>query len=232
MSGMMTQVITAEALGGAPGRAGRHRRGPRGGLPDGLERGGRRRPPLVRATGRRRRAAGGARPGRQPVGVPGRGAALVGDRVAPGQRARRAAGSTARSAWSARFEIAARAGSRRPIAVLSFADEEGARFNTPTFGSKALAARLDLPAVLDRRDDDGVSLAEAMRAAGIDPEGIGGAPGVARAAGGLHRDPHRPDDRAGPRGRAGRRGPLARRPDAPRGDADRAGGSRRHDSAL
>jgi beta-ureidopropionase / N-carbamoyl-L-amino-acid hydrolase len=71
---------------------------------------------------------------------------------------------------AAGFEIAAR--SEKPIAVLSFADEEGARFNTPTFGSKALAARLDLPGVLDRRDDDGVSLQEAMRAAGVDPDGL------------------------------------------------------------
>jgi hydantoinase/carbamoylase family amidase len=60
--------------------------------------------------------------------------------------------------------------------VLSFADEEGARFNTPTFGSKALAGRLDLPAVLDRRDDDGVSLAEAMRARGVDPDAVDKAP--------------------------------------------------------
>jgi len=72
------------------------------------------------------------------------------------------------------FEIAAR--SDRPVAVLSFADEEGARFNTPTFGSKALAGRLDLPAVLERRDEDGVSLADAMRVAGLDPDGISGAP--------------------------------------------------------
>jgi beta-ureidopropionase / N-carbamoyl-L-amino-acid hydrolase len=72
------------------------------------------------------------------------------------------------------FEIAAR--STRPIAVLSFADEEGARFNTPTFGSKALAGRLDLPAVLDRRDEDGVSLRDAMRASGVDPDAIGHAP--------------------------------------------------------
>jgi N-carbamoyl-L-amino-acid hydrolase len=72
------------------------------------------------------------------------------------------------------FEIAAQ--SARPIAVLSFADEEGARFNTPTFGSKALAGRLDLPAVLDRRDDDGVPLRDAMRAAGVDPDGVGDAP--------------------------------------------------------
>jgi N-carbamoyl-L-amino-acid hydrolase len=69
------------------------------------------------------------------------------------------------------FEIAA-AGAR-PIAVLSFADEEGARFNTPTFGSKALAGRLDLPDVLDRTDEDGVALREAMRAAGVDPDAIG-----------------------------------------------------------
>jgi N-carbamoyl-L-amino-acid hydrolase len=68
------------------------------------------------------------------------------------------------------FEIAADAA--QPVAVLSFADEEGARFNTPTFGSKALGGRLDLPAVLERRDDEGVALRDAMRAAGVDPDGI------------------------------------------------------------
>ncbi len=77
------------------------------------------------------------------------------------------------------FEIAAAgvaAGAAEPIAVVSFADEEGARFNTPTFGSKALSGRLDLPAVLSRRDDAGVVLSDAMRAAGVDPDGIGEAP--------------------------------------------------------
>jgi N-carbamoyl-L-amino-acid hydrolase len=73
------------------------------------------------------------------------------------------------------FEIAANPA--RPVAVLSFADEEGARFNTPTFGSKALAGRLDVPAVLSRRDDDDVALGKAMRAAGVDPSGLGDAPG-------------------------------------------------------
>ena len=67
------------------------------------------------------------------------------------------------------FEIAA--ASRAPVAVISFADEEGARFNTPTFGCKALAGRLDLPALLARRDEHGVALGEAMRAAGVDPGG-------------------------------------------------------------
>jgi beta-ureidopropionase / N-carbamoyl-L-amino-acid hydrolase len=65
------------------------------------------------------------------------------------------------------FEIAAC--TERPLAVISFADEEGARFNTPTFGSKALAGRLDVPAVLARRDDGGVSVGDAMRDAGVDP---------------------------------------------------------------
>ena len=67
-------------------------------------------------------------------------------------------------------------GAPRPVAVLSFADEEGARFNTPTFGSKALSGRLDLPAVLERPDDDGVRLGDAMRDAGVDPDGIAEAP--------------------------------------------------------
>jgi len=71
----------------------------------------------------------------------------------------------------AAFEVAARA----PVAVISFADEEGARFNTPTFGSRALTGVLDL-SVLDRVDREGVRLADAMRAAGVDPAGIGTAP--------------------------------------------------------
>jgi N-carbamoyl-L-amino-acid hydrolase len=71
------------------------------------------------------------------------------------------------------FEVAARA--TAPVAVISFADEEGARFNTPTFGSRALTGQLDL-SVLDRVDGDGVRLADAMSAAGVDPAGVGGAP--------------------------------------------------------
>jgi beta-ureidopropionase / N-carbamoyl-L-amino-acid hydrolase len=71
------------------------------------------------------------------------------------------------------FEIAA--SSRLPIAVLSFADEEGARFNTPTFGSKALVGLHDLPRVLERRDEQHMPLREAMRSAGVDPEHVASA---------------------------------------------------------
>jgi beta-ureidopropionase / N-carbamoyl-L-amino-acid hydrolase len=66
---------------------------------------------------------------------------------------------------------------RRPgVAVIAFADEEGARFNTPTFGSRALTGRLDVADVLARRDDEGVVLGDAMRLAGADPGRLADAP--------------------------------------------------------
>jgi N-carbamoyl-L-amino-acid hydrolase len=75
---------------------------------------------------------------------------------------------------AAAFAIAA--ASTRPLAVIAFADEEGARFNTPTFGSRALTGILDVDDVLGRRDDDGVALADALRGAGVDPAGLAAAP--------------------------------------------------------
>jgi beta-ureidopropionase / N-carbamoyl-L-amino-acid hydrolase len=71
------------------------------------------------------------------------------------------------------LEVAAR--SEAPVAVISFADEEGARFNTPTFGSRALCGTLDT-AVLERADGEGMRLADAMAAVGIDPVGLPAAP--------------------------------------------------------
>jgi N-carbamoyl-L-amino-acid hydrolase len=71
---------------------------------------------------------------------------------------------------AAGFAVAAR--SAVPVAVVSFADEEGARFNTPTFGSKALTGALDVEDVLARSDDDGVTLRTALDAAGVDPDGL------------------------------------------------------------
>jgi hydantoinase/carbamoylase family amidase len=64
-----------------------------------------------------------------------------------------------------------RAGERSAAAieVVAFADEEGARFQTSFLASRALIGRPDA-AVLERRDADGVTLAEAMRSAGLDPE--------------------------------------------------------------
>lgn len=90
--------------------------------------------------------------------------------------------------------------SSMPLAVISFADEEGARFNTPTFGSRALAGMLNLEDVLHRRDADGIVLADAMRAAGVDHAGLEEAPaGLERLRGllELHIDQSRDVDELG-----------------------------------
>jgi N-carbamoyl-L-amino-acid hydrolase len=73
------------------------------------------------------------------------------------------------------FAVAER--SQAPLAVIAFADEEGARYNTPTFGSRALVGRLQAGDVLNRVDEHGVILREAMRDAGVDPDGVVAAPG-------------------------------------------------------
>ncbi len=64
-----------------------------------------------------------------------------------------------------------RSGRRLPYAieVLGFADEEGVRYNTAYLGSSVVAGTFD-PAYLDREDDDGVTMRDAIRAFGGDPE--------------------------------------------------------------
>lgn len=59
---------------------------------------------------------------------------------------------------------------KRPLEVIVFVDEEGARFNSGMFGSKALAG-IALDADMDTFvDKDGVSLPNALRKMGLDPE--------------------------------------------------------------
>ncbi|SCD97212.1 N-carbamoyl-L-amino-acid hydrolase [Streptomyces sp. DpondAA-D4] len=65
----------------------------------------------------------------------------------------------------------------RPFAVTNFGDEEGARFGLACVGSRLAAGQLTPEAARDLRDQDGVSLPEAMEAAGHDPEAIGPDPG-------------------------------------------------------
>ncbi len=62
---------------------------------------------------------------------------------------------------------------RRPVAVACFADEEGARFGTACVGSRLASGALDPERARLLRDAGGVTLAEAMAAAGVDPSGIG-----------------------------------------------------------
>jgi allantoate deiminase len=60
------------------------------------------------------------------------------------------------------------------VEVLAFADEEGVRFGTGYLGSSVVAGCFDT-ADLERRDADGVTLADAVRAFGGDPEGLASA---------------------------------------------------------
>jgi N-carbamoyl-L-amino-acid hydrolase len=61
----------------------------------------------------------------------------------------------------------------RPVAVAAFCEEEGARFGVACLGSRLLTGAITPDAARARRDVDGISLAEAMAAAGHDPDGIG-----------------------------------------------------------
>lgn len=60
----------------------------------------------------------------------------------------------------------------RPVEVVAFTDEEGARFSFGMIGSRALAGRLKAED-LNHEDENGVSIAEAMRRYGLDPERVG-----------------------------------------------------------
>lgn len=59
-----------------------------------------------------------------------------------------------------------------PIEVIAFTDEEGARFSYGMIGSRAIAGLLKREE-LEHRDKDGISIAEAMRASGLDPDAVG-----------------------------------------------------------
>jgi allantoate deiminase len=60
------------------------------------------------------------------------------------------------------------------VEVLAFADEEGVRFGTGYLGSSVVAGCFD-PADLERRDGDGVTLADAVRGFGGDPDRLASA---------------------------------------------------------
>lgn len=64
-------------------------------------------------------------------------------------------------------------GRRRPLGVVRFVDEEGARFGLACSGSRLLSGASEPAAVLALRDAAGVSYGEAARAAGIAPDHLG-----------------------------------------------------------
>ncbi|MFE0176559.1 allantoate amidohydrolase [Streptomyces sp. NPDC059002] len=61
----------------------------------------------------------------------------------------------------------------RPLALVNFGDEEGARFGLACVGSRLTAGQLTVEAAHQLRDGDGVTLPQAMESAGYDPSAIG-----------------------------------------------------------
>nr|WP_203635068.1 allantoate amidohydrolase [Streptomyces sp. SID10815] len=78
------------------------------------------------------------------------------------------------SAFAALDELRRR-GARfaRPLAIVNFGDEEGARFGLACVGSRLTAGALTVEDAHRLTDGDGITLPEAMEAAGYDPEAIG-----------------------------------------------------------
>jgi N-carbamoyl-L-amino-acid hydrolase len=78
------------------------------------------------------------------------------------------------SAFGAVDELQARGVTpARPVAVVAFADEEGARFGVACLGSRLLVGAIEPARALALTDAGGTSLAAAMRAAGADPAAVG-----------------------------------------------------------
>ncbi|MFE0190787.1 allantoate amidohydrolase [Streptomyces sp. NPDC058989] len=61
----------------------------------------------------------------------------------------------------------------RPLAIVNFGDEEGARFGLACVGSRLAAGALTAEAAHQLRDGDGTTLPQAMERAGYDPDAIG-----------------------------------------------------------
>ncbi|UUU37177.1 allantoate amidohydrolase [Streptomyces sp. CA-210063] len=78
------------------------------------------------------------------------------------------------SSFAALDELRAR-GARfdKPLAIVNFGDEEGARFGLACVGSRLAAGQLTVEQAGRLTDADGVTLPQAMETAGYDPEGIG-----------------------------------------------------------
>ncbi|WP_431776102.1 allantoate amidohydrolase [Streptomyces cucumeris] len=78
------------------------------------------------------------------------------------------------SSFAALDELRARgAKPAKPLAIVNFGDEEGARFGLACVGSRLTAGQLTVDQAHTLRDADGISLPQAMERAGYDPDAIG-----------------------------------------------------------
>ncbi len=71
----------------------------------------------------------------------------------------------------------------RPVGVVNFGDEEGARFGVACAGSRLLTGALPAGRALALTDGDGVTMAEALRRAGAEPAAAGRDPEALRRVG-------------------------------------------------
>ena len=61
---------------------------------------------------------------------------------------------------------------KRPLWLINFCCEESSRFKTATIGSKIISGKLGLQRLHELKDEDGISLFEAMSAAGFKPQNL------------------------------------------------------------
>ncbi|MFF1545467.1 allantoate amidohydrolase [Streptomyces sp. NPDC058291] len=81
------------------------------------------------------------------------------------------------SSFAALDELRARGATpRKPLALVNFGDEEGARFGLACVGSRLTAGRLTVEQAHRLTDGDGITLPQAMEAAGHDPDALGADP--------------------------------------------------------
>ncbi|MEU0676160.1 allantoate amidohydrolase [Streptomyces sp. NPDC006172] len=127
----------------------------------------------------------------------------------------------------------------KPLAIVNFTDEEGARFGLACVGSRLTAGHLTVEQARRLTDGDGVTLPRAMEAAGYDPDAIGADPERLARIGAfveLHVEQGRALDLSGhPVGIAGAIWPHGRWRFDFRGEANHAGTTRltdRHDPML
>ncbi len=62
---------------------------------------------------------------------------------------------------------------RRPIELIVFPNEESARFNYPTVGSKLIAGKISPEKLKEMKDDSGLSLYDALKSRGFSPDDCG-----------------------------------------------------------
>lgn len=61
---------------------------------------------------------------------------------------------------------------KRPLWLINFSCEESSRFKTATIGSKIISGKLGLQRLHELKDEDGISLFEAMSGAGFKPQNL------------------------------------------------------------